>query len=186
MAHLLKLFPFILVFILQGCGGGPQQPWVESTYEPLPPLRLDVVSVDVEKDYIPPEEPPFVDHRFNIPPVDRVETWAKRYLQAVGRVGRAVVHIEEASVVEHFEERERTKFIPYTGKIALQIEFIDQDGKSQGFTRVAVTRTHHLPLNMAEPNRQRAWKAMVDDMFANLEPLVQRNIYKHTPQKLIR
>lgn len=182
------LLPFCLLatLFLQGCSSIPSGPWIQSTYKPLPPLRLDVVSVDVEKEYIPPEEPPFVDHRFDTPPVDMIEAWARRYLLAAGRVGRAVVKIQEASVVEHIEERGRGQSIPYTGRIVLKIEFYGSQGEDQGFTQVTVVRTHYIPLALSEPDRQRAWKAMIEQMFATLEPLVQQNIYQHAPNKLMR
>ena len=183
MKRLLFLLPFL---ILQGCSNSPTRPWIESSYKPAPPLKLDVVSVDVEREYIPPEEPPFVDHRFDTPPLDMIERWAGRYLQAAGRVGRAVLKIQEASVIEHIEERKRSNSIPYTGKFVLRLEFYGPEGEDQGFTRATVTRTHHIPFDLAVPDRQRAWKVMVEEMFGALEPLIQQNIFKHTPDKLVR
>ena len=179
------LFFLCFCFFLQGCST-PSTLWIESTYKPLPPLRLDVVSVDVEKEYTAPEEPPFVDHRFNQTPVDRVEKWARGYLLATGRVGRVVVKIQEASIVEHIEEKSRTKSIPYTGRIEMVIQFYGSQGEDQGFTRATTTRTHHIPINLSEPDRQRAWKVMIEEMLGALEPLVQQNIYKHTPAKLLK
>lgn len=176
----------LILTLLEGCSDLPSGPWIQSTYKPAPPLKLDVVSVDVEKEYIPPEEPPFVDHRFNTPPIDVVEKWAHRYLLPGGPVGRAVVKIQEASVVEHIEEKNKNKSIPYTGSIILKVEFYGSQGEDQGFTRVTVTRTHYIPINFSEPDRQRAWKAMLEDMLGTLEPMIQKSIYQHTPNKLMR
>lgn len=152
----------------------------------MPPIRLDVVSVDVEKLYIPPEEPPFVDHNFSRTPLVMIEQWAKGYLQASGRVGRAVVKIQEASIVEHIEERGRSDSIPYTGRIELRIEFYDSEGREEGSLTAAVIRTHYIPLEMSVPDRQRAWRSMIEQMFGSLEPLVLQHMYQNVPNKMFK
>lgn len=171
--------------LLQGCSGERSSPWLDSKYKPAPPLNLDVVRVDVEREYIPPTEAPFVDQTVTPSPLDLMEKWARRYLVATGRVGRAVVKIQEASIVEHLEERGKPS-IPYTGRLEVRIEFYGSEGEDQGFTRASVVRTHYIPFQLSVPERQKALKSLVEAMLGDLEPLVQENIYKHTPTKLFR
>lgn len=182
------LYFLILGFVgsvISACSEKPKSPWLESTYRPGPPLNLDVVQVDIEKTYISPTEAPFVDHTLTPSPLEMTERWAQRYLVATGRVGRAVVRILEASIVEHIEERGKKPSIPYTGRLEVRIDFYGPDGNDQGFTTASVTRTHYIPFELSVPDRQKALKTMVEEMFGSLEPLVQENIYKHTPTKLL-
>src|SRR3989304_3468878 len=74
----------------------PAQKLPEITFAHLPPIKLNVATVEVVVRYRPPMKAPNVEHLFPTPPLKALRTWAADRVKAVGRSGTAAFGIDLA------------------------------------------------------------------------------------------
>jgi hypothetical protein len=91
--------------LLAGMVGACQTPlpppptFAEITFASEAPIRLNVASVDVVDEYLPPLKPPNVDHEFPVKIATVAERWGRDRLRAVGAAGSVRVTIKDASAI---------------------------------------------------------------------------------------
>ena len=160
----------------------PNFPDIRFTGEP--PLRLDVASIEVKNDFHPTFREPDVEHLFPVPPDRAVENWVHDRLQATGTTRRVVVHIRDASVREtelpkktgltaEFTTQQAER---YDGRIAVDIDLLDDKGFAERTVAAEVTRTISVPEGITPNQRDQAWYDMTKSMMADLDRELERQI----------
>ena len=90
----------LAVLTLAGCSSPERPRFPDITFGHLPPLRLDVASIDIVRAYTPTSMAPNIEQSFPVQPMTAMERWVRDRLQAVGTSGVATVTITDASAVE--------------------------------------------------------------------------------------
>ena len=106
-----------------------------------PPIRLNVATIEVVDDYVPPRKLPNVEHAAPTPPYTAVRTWANERLKAVGRTGYARVLIEDAHITQRHVGGDDNQ---YNGRINVIVEAHAGDlSQPTATAEVTVQRSSH-------------------------------------------
>jgi len=91
----------IAALMLAGCAKSlpPAEP-PQFSFTGAPPFNVKGTNVIIENAYVPPGSLPSVENAYRTTPADIARAWARDKLRPKGDVGRVVVRIVEASVVE--------------------------------------------------------------------------------------
>jgi len=124
----------LLVLLLGGCGS--EQPATQANYPPLdfsylPPLALNVATLEVQSQYVP-SGPPDVSEYDPAPPVAALRLMATERLKPVGSAGRAVFSIDDAAMVRSGDT--------ITGAFSVTLNIYTSAGVRAGFAQATVTR----------------------------------------------
>lgn len=155
------------------------------TYSHLPPLRLDVSSIEIVDAYSPPLREPNVEHRSPAQPATAATRWAQDRLVAAGNRGkRAVYTVKDASIIE--TKLEPTKGLKgvftkdqserYDAKLAVELTIFDATGSQRGRATATATHSRTVPENVTLNERERIWFQMVEGMMADLNRELEKAI----------
>lgn len=127
-------FALLLVLFLAACGS--EQPAPQASYPPLdfsylPPIALNVATLEVQSQYVPPG-PPDVSQYDPAPPVAALRLMATERLKPVGSAGRAVFSIDDAAMVRSGDT--------ITGAFSVTLNIYTSAGVRAGFAQATVTR----------------------------------------------
>lgn len=150
------------------------------------PITLDVASIEVDNQYVPPMRDPHVEHTVPVSPAEAVRLWTQDRLRAGGASGTARVVIRNASVME--EPLERTGGVRgwftkdqserYTGR--LQVEIVVENPGFQGTATTSVTRSTTVPEDVSLAEREKVMldlvRAMARDLDGQLEPAMRQHL----------
>jgi hypothetical protein len=128
-------FALLLVLLLASCE--PEQPAPSTSFPPLdftylPPLPLNVATVDVLSQYVPSGVPPEVSQYDPVSPVAALRLMATERLKPVGSAGRAVFSIDDAAMVRSGDT--------VTGAYSVTLSVYTSAGVRAGFAQATVTR----------------------------------------------
>jgi hypothetical protein len=137
-------------------------------YDYLPPIQLNVSSIDVQQRFIPSGVPPDVTGSDPAPPIEALRTMANDRLQALGTANKATFAILDASLT-------RTKDV-IRGQLAVSLTITDDAGKELGFAQAHVERSHAGRVANLRQDLYDMTKAMMDDMNIEFEYQVRRNL----------
>jgi hypothetical protein len=90
----------IVGLTLAGCASEPPAREPQFSFTNAAPFKVQGQTVTVENAYVPPAALPSVENAYRVTPADIVGAWARDRLRATGGVGRVVVRILDARVVE--------------------------------------------------------------------------------------
>ena len=180
----------LAVLTLAGCSS-PQRPrFPDITFGHLPPLRLDVASVEVVRAYTPTSMSPNIEQSFPVQPMTAMERWVRDRLQAVGTSGVATVTITDASAVE--QRLARTQGIRgafttdqaerYTARVEMTIEASDvrADGSRRNATAIAqASRTQTAPEDVTINQREKIWFEMTEAMMREFDAAMAAEVQKN-------
>lgn len=181
---------FVLLAVLLmagGCVSKKSKPLPRVTFDHLPPLALTVASVETRSTYRAPLAPPYVDHRFPIPPEEAMKRWANHRLKAKGLDETARFTILRASVIE---ERLRTdtglldavKIEPaarYTVTLEGQLEIFDAAGRRVKSASARVSRTRSLREGLTADQRDRAWMDLTATVMRDFDAAMTEAINQY-------
>ncbi len=122
---------------LAGCGGSPPQTFAPLNYSYLPPITLQVATVNVVNSYAIDPGAAQLMAEDPAPPPAVLGTELARRLIASGAPGTATVTIEDASV----EETNGT----LNGAMTVRVDVASADGQRTGFTEAAVSHSEAAP-----------------------------------------
>jgi len=127
-------FAFVLVLLLAACAS--EEPAPQASYPPLdfsylPPLLLNVATVEVQSQYVP-SGPPDVSQDDPAPPVAALRLMATERLKPVGSAGRAVFSIDDAAMVRSGDT--------VTGAFSVTLNIYTSAGVRAGFAQATATR----------------------------------------------
>lgn len=172
MMRLTRRAALALPIALAACGGeerGDEQ----ASYEPLrynylPPIQLNVASIDIEQRFIPAHVPPDVSAQAPIQPVDALRAMASDRLQAFGTSNKAVFAILNAALTE-VDETVR-------GAFSVSVSIVDSDGQQRGFAEAHVERTRTGPMRNLRQVLYDLTKSLMDDMNVEFEYQIRHNL----------
>jgi len=95
---LSRRFVLLLPLALATCGEDEEPVFEPLRYNYLPPIQLNVASIDVQQRFIPSGIDPDVSGRDPAPPVDALKAMGNDRLQAFGTANKAVFAILDASL----------------------------------------------------------------------------------------
>jgi hypothetical protein len=159
----------LLPLALAACAdSAPPRSYPPLRYSYLPPLRLNVASVDIEQRYVASGEAPDVSQSDPVRPVDALRAMGEDRLKAFGGAGRANLVINNASLTQSGDA--------ITGAFAVQLEVFGADGAKAGFAEAQVTRTRSGETDDLPAVLYDLTKEMMDAMNVELEYQVRHSL----------
>lgn len=188
----LRFLGALLIFALATAGcdtAPPEQVFPDITFGHLPPINLNVRTIEVVSRYTSPLKAPNVEHKFPQPPEKVLRRWAHDRLRAVGREGTARFVIAEAGAVETALPREkgfqasftRQQSERYDAAVEAAIEIYDARGANRGFAAARVTRATTVAEDISLLGRERVWFKLTDDLTKDFNAEIERQIRQHLP-----
>jgi hypothetical protein len=149
---------------------GPTEP---ASYEPLrydylPPIPLNVVSVEIEQRFFPSGVAPDVSAQAPVRPVDALRAMAQDRLRAFGGKDRAVLAIQDATLTR------RDGMI--NGSLAVVLTIVREGGDRAAFVEARVARRESGGSGSLRFNLYQIVRAMMDQMNVELEFQIRRNM----------
>ena len=146
----------------------PARDYPPLSYSYLPPLRLNVASIDVEQRFVPTGAAPDVSPVDPVRPVDALRAMAEDRLKAFGSAGRATLVINDASLTQSGDV--------ITGSLAVQLDIYGPDGARAGFAEAQVSLAHTGEADNLPPVLYDLTKEMMDAMNVELEYQVRHSL----------
>ncbi len=173
---------------LAGCETAPPAPqFPEITFTHLPPIKLDVVRIDVVRQYVSPGVKPNVEQLFPVLPATVAARWAHDRLRAVGGDGVARVVIKQASVVE--VPLKRTGGIAgmfttdqawrYDAVLDVAVEVVGRTDGRRGSVEARAMRSRTAPEDISLNDRERLWFKLTEDLIGDVNTSLDRQIHEH-------
>jgi hypothetical protein len=166
---LLRLAPALLLpGVLAACGedgaggGGPSSPggtYPEPSYSFLTPLQLNVARVDIDDSWTPRGAARRVEHLAPYPPRYTLKRMAEDRLVPVGRTGRAVFVIDDASIVRAPRH--------YEASLAVRVDITDDEGTLLGKATARVAQVRPITGDSARAERDELY-AFVRDLMGEM------------------
>ena len=157
----------LLPLALAACGGEPRS-YPPLRYDYLPPIRLNVAQVDVQLDFVPMGSAPDMTPQDPVQPVDALRQMAEDRLKPFGPAGRAVLVIQNASLIK----REDT----ITGTLAVRLDIYTSANKRTGYAEARVSRQHSGHIDDISQTLYDMTKQMMDAMNVELEYQIKRSL----------
>ena len=181
----------LVVFMLAACATvGPPSARPTLTFANQPSLNLDVAEIKLAKRYVPPLEPPHVEHVMPVTPGGGVERWVLDVPRAVGRSGVAEVIIKEASVREidlkttgglrgllTNDQAQR-----YDARLVVDLRIDDPAGGRRGEVRVVVTRSQSAAEDISPNQREALWFRLAEALLHDFALSMDRQVKTDLPQ----
>jgi hypothetical protein len=165
---LSRRFVLLLPVALAACGEEEQTVYDPLRYNYLPPIQLNVASIDVQQRFIPAGVPPDVSGLDPAPPIDTLKAMANDRLQAFGTANRAVFAILDASMAREDDV--------VTGSFAVSLTILDDSGAQLGFAEARVQSRHTGQIDNIRGVLYDVTKAMMSDMNVEFEYQIRKNL----------
>jgi hypothetical protein len=132
---LTRCVALLLATLIAACSSEP--PISQTSFQPLDfsyltPLPLNVASIDIGSQYVPPGEPPDASGSDPISPVQTLEQMAHQRLKAVGGSGQAVFVVNNASITRTGDT--------ITGVLSVTLSVYPTPGARAAYAQATVTR----------------------------------------------
>jgi hypothetical protein len=167
-SRLTRRASLMLPFLLAACGGGKREDFPPLRYQYLPPIRLNVASVDIQQRFYPSGAPPDITDRDPVHPIEALRAMAEDRLQALGTSGQAVFAITNASLIRQDEV--------ITCVLAVVLEIYPTPGQRSGFAQAIVSRQHTGPVDDLRATLYDITKTTMDAMNVEFEYQIRRNL----------
>jgi hypothetical protein len=159
----------LLPLLLAACGSEPRQSFPPLRYNYLPPIGLNVATIDIEQRFMPSGIPPDVTPFDPVHPVDALRMMAEDRLQALGSSGRAVFAIQDASLVRRDDV--------ITGTMDVLLDVYPAPGAPRaGFAEARVMRQRSGSVDDLPGTLYDMTKAMMDAMNVEFEYQVRQRL----------
>jgi hypothetical protein len=174
--------------VLAGCTTAPPRPdFPDLRFTAEPPLQIDVASLEVQPAFQMTFREPHVEHLFPVTPERALENWAHDRLRPVGRAGRVVVKILNASVVETDLPVDQSLTGTFTTQpserydlaIEATVQAYDPNGLIARTANVRTARSQSVLQGITPNERDRTWydmtKAAMVDFDRQMESEIRAN-----------
>lgn len=158
----------LLPFVLAACGHEERTNFPPLRYQDLPPIRLNVASIDVQQRFYPSGTRPDVTALDPVHPVEALRAMAEDRLQALGSAGQAVFAITNATLTKQDEL--------ITCALGVVLEIYPTPGIRSGFAQAIASRQHSGPIDDLRGTLYDVTKAAMDAMNVEFEYQVRRNL----------
>ncbi len=166
--HLTRRFVLLLPLAFASCGSEPEPVYDPLRYNYLPPLQLNVASIDIAQRFIPAGVAPDVSNQDPVPPIEALKAMANDRLQAFGTDNKAVFSIQDASLTRDNDV--------VLGSFAVSLTILDNSGAQFGFAEARVQSRHSGRIDNIRPVLYDMTKAMMSDMNVEFEYQIRRNL----------
>jgi hypothetical protein len=137
-------------------------------YDYLPPIQLNVASVEIQQRFIPSGLPPDVTSSDPVQPIDALKAMANDRLQSLGTANKAIFAILNASLTQDNDV--------IRGSFSVSLTVYDGDNAQQGYAVATVDRSHSGDIENLGKTLYAFTKAMMNDMNVEFEYQVRRNL----------
>lgn len=149
---------------------GPTEP---ETYDPLswdylPPIPLNVGTIEVEQRFFPSGFSPDVTAQAPVKPVEALRTMASDRLRSFGTKDKAVFVIQDASLTRRDGS--------IVANLAVTLTILREGGERAGYVEARVSRREQGGSGSLRYNLYQTVKSMMDQMNVELEFQVRRNL----------
>ena len=159
--RLTRRTSLLLPLLLAACGGDQQTVFRRLRYDYLPPISLNVRSVDIEARFAPSGVPPDIGGKSPVDPIATLRQMAEDRLKALGNADRAVFSISDASLIR------RDDLI--RGSMEVTLEIVTDDGRHAGYAQARVSRRHTGHIDDLQATLYEMVSGMMDSMNVELE-----------------
>lgn len=159
----------------------------EVTFRHLPPLRLNVVDIQIVNQAPIDTRAPNIAHRFPTSPARALERWAEDRLQASGTSGTARFTIHEATAVESalkvdrgiggLFKKEQSERVDTVVRATLVV--LDARGSSQATATTRASRFITLREDATLEDRRKIWFELTEKLMADFNKEMELNIRRH-------
>lgn len=166
--YLTRRSALLMPFALAACGGEPPQSFAPLRFNDLPPIQLNVASIDIEQRFFPSGMDPDVSKKAPVPPIEALKAMANDRLQAFGTSNKAIFAIQDASMMRENDV--------VTGSFAVSLTILDDNGGQLGFAEARVQSRHVGRIHDIRPVLYDMTKAMMSDMNIEFEYQIRHNL----------
>ena len=158
----------LAVLSLATCGAPPKpRDFPPMTYDYLPQIRLNVASVEIDNRFVPASRDE-VSAQAPIPPITALRQMANDRLKAFGSSGKAILVIEDASLIKGSNE--------ILGHMAVELDVYTSDNRRAGFATAEVTQRRSGEIKDLQGTLYDLTKTMMDRMNVELEFQARRSL----------
>jgi hypothetical protein len=154
--------------VLAACGHEERTDFAPLRYQYLPPIRLNVASIDIQQRFYPSGIAPDITSRDPVHPVEALRAMAEDRLQALGSAGQAVFGITNATLTRQDDL--------ITCALGVVLEIYPTPGIRSGFAQAIASRQHSGPVDDLRGTLYDITKAAMDAMNVEFEYQVRRNL----------
>ena len=151
----------VLPLLLAACGDSAPPSYPPLRYDYLPPIQLNVATVDVRQDFLPSGVGPDVSRLDPVQPVEALRQMALDRLKPFGPAGRAVLVIQNASLIRDGDV--------ITGTFSVRLDIYTSANNRVGYADARVARTHSGDVGDINQTLYDMTKQLMDDMNVQLE-----------------
>lgn len=167
MKHLTRRLALLMPLALAACGED-EPVFAPLRYDYLPPIQLNVATVDIEQRFVPSGVRPDVTAQDPEPPVDALKAMANDRLKAFGTAGKAVFAILDASLTRRGDV--------INGAMRVSLTVYGPDGQQGGFAEARVTQRQSRDVDDLRVALYNITKTMMDDMNVEFEYQVRQHL----------
>ncbi len=157
----------LMPFLFAACATEDRTVFEPLRYDYLPPIPLNVVSVDIEQRFFPSGSGD-VTAEAPVKPVDALRTMAQDRLRPFGGSGKAVLAIVDASLIR----RDGT----INASMGVTLSVYRETGERGGFVEARVVRRESGGSGSLRSQLYQVVRSMMDQMNVELEFQIRRNL----------
>jgi hypothetical protein len=168
-ASLTRRTLLALPLALAACGEGEDtRSYAPLRYDYLPPIPLNVATIDIEQRFVPSGVAPDASQLAPVPPVEALRAMAQDRLKAFGTTGRAVFAIQDASLIRRGDT--------ITGSMAVILTIYPEGGPPAGYAEARVGRQVSGRTGSLRQTLYDMVHTMMDQMNVEFEYQLRRNL----------
>ena len=158
----------LLPLAVAACGGEPEPVFDPLRYNYLPPIQLNVATIEIQQRFIPAGVAPDVSNQDPVPPIEALRAMANDRLQAFGTANKGIFTILDASLMREADI--------VTGSMAVSLAILDDAGAQLGTAEARVQSRHSGQIRNIRPVLYDLTKGMMADMNVEFEYQIRRNL----------
>jgi hypothetical protein len=162
----------------------PPAPLPDLTFSHLDTIDLNVASIEIVENYVPPLRGPNIEHLFPQPPSQAARRLAEDRFRALGTEGRAQFVIDTASVVETTLPVEKglrgavtvDQARRYDATLTVTVEIRNDRGFRQAFATATAERSQTVPEDLTLNERRAIQHRLVEVLMNDLNTALEAKI----------
>ena len=167
-SHLTRRHALLLPLVLAACGSEPEPVYAPLRYDYLPPIPLNVATIEVNQQFVPSGARPDVTAQDPVPPITALKAMAQDRLKAFGTTGRAVFVIEDASLIQRGDSIDAV--------LRVGLIMYGPDDQRAGYAEARVDRHRSGDIDNLHKVLYDITKAVMDDMNVEFEYQIRHNL----------
>jgi len=176
-----------LTAVVTACQTPPPRAFADLRYAHLPPIRLNVASIDVVQQYKAQTARPHVEARFPLQPAAVAAQWAHDRLQAAGGPNILRATVLDGTVIEVPLKRTqglrgvltKDQSERYDAVLEMKLQVLAPDGRELASVSSRATRSRSVPEDITLGGREQVWFAMTEAMMNDINASLERQIGEH-------